>query len=267
MKKSIISLMIVAGAAMSTSAVAQGFTPSLPGGDITLGGTITTAMEGVYEGKVSSLNGLNATIRVGESEATITAPNHAGLLALRSIDGFDNTAHGRIANIKFDGKSLSDAAGGGRFTNGKIDLSLIVKNSENAEIGTVVVPVQVAAVSVTVDKHTKEASGESLSAIEDQYAFFGGLPYSPGASIQSYDGALGVVNSLFSDITAGFPEATLKATSAVAKSFGAADKTFYTAYAAGVTQGDTIHLTLNNPAANAGDVSWTASMPITVTYK
>ncbi|EFJ2838297.1 hypothetical protein G5G79_004516 [Escherichia coli] len=267
MKKNLIALMIAAGTVMSASAVAQDFEAGFGSGSIGFGGSITTPMAGVYEGKVSSLNGLDATIRVGAQEATIAVPANTGLLALRSINGFNANASNKLAKIEFDGQSLSDLAGSGNFRNGKIDLALPAKNTvDSSVIGTVTVPVQVAAISVIVDDNTQQASGQSMSAVSDRYAFFGGLPYQPSAAIQVYDEASAVINNLFPNITGNFPAVDTKVDRAEPKTFTASGKTFYTAYAAGVLQNDNVRLQLSQAADTAGVVSWVASVPVTVSY-
>ncbi|EOU9058642.1 hypothetical protein ACNZ55_004293 [Escherichia coli] len=267
MKKNLIALMIAAGATVSVSGVAHAFEPSFSGGNLSFGGTVTTPVAGVFEGKVSSLAGLDATIKAGASSVTIPVATDKGLLVLRSVSGgFDSSASNKIANITFNGKTLADAAGGSRFTEGKISLTLSAQNPDGHEIGTITLPIQVAGVSVTVDNAGGQALGESLVAGNASYAFHGGLPVKPAAAISSYDVALNVVDSMDPDATEYFPEATEKANTALSKTFMAENKTFHAAYAAGIRSGDDITLNLSSPAT-AGSVNWTASIPVVVTYK
>ncbi|EEQ8957270.1 hypothetical protein LFY73_004634 [Escherichia coli] len=268
MKKSLIALMIAAGATVSVSGVAHAFSPSFSGDNISFSGTLTTPVAGVFEGKVSSLTGLDATIKAGESSVTIPVATDKGLLVLRSVSGgFDSSASNKIANITFNGKTLAEAAGGSRFTEGKINLTLDAQNNNGVDIGTITLPIQVAGVSVTVDNTSAQALGESLVADSASYAFHGGLPVKPDAAISSYDVAFNTVGSMAPDATEYFPVATEKADAAVSKSFSAENKKFHAAYAAGIRSGDNITLNLSSPATAGAPVEWTASVPVVVTYK
>ncbi|EED0374213.1 hypothetical protein BMM44_004568 [Escherichia coli] len=268
MKKNLITLMIAAGVTVSASGVAHAYNSSFSGDSISLGGTVATPVESVYEGKVASLTGLDATIQVGLSSTTIAAPAHAGLLALRSIDGgFDNSATNKIANITFNGQKLSQAASVDRFTNGKIEMTLEARDSSsNTRIGDVVFPIQAAGVSVIVNKNTNDAIGESLFAYDASSAFFGGLPEKSDVAIQTYAEARSAIDNLFSDVTDYLPVTTSEGHTASSKSFTADGMLFNAAYAVGIAAGDNIVLNLDSPA-QAGSVAWTASIPVVVTYK
>ncbi|EFI6854888.1 hypothetical protein BCD22_003858 [Escherichia coli] len=265
MKKTLISLAVAAGAVMSVSSVANAYTPSFSNGDISLGGTISTPVQAaLYEGKVGSLSGLDATIPVGASTVTIAAPANAGLLALRSVAGFNNTASDRIANITFNGVSLLDAASGDSFSNGAIQMTLDVQDDTGSAIGDVVFPMQVAAVITT--EINGDVWGTSMFASADTHAFYGGLPTSASQAVTLYSDAVNVMNGLFSDVTANLPQITRESAKAEVKNFALADAVFNTAYAAGIVMGENITINLDNPATT-GSVAWTASMPIVVTYK
>ncbi|HFW6978509.1 hypothetical protein [Escherichia coli] len=267
MKKTLIALVVAAGATMSVSGVANAFTSAFPGGDISLGGTISTPVQGaVYEGKVGSLTGLDSNIPVGDTTVSIVAPANAGLLALRSVQGgFDNSASDKIANITFNGKTLVQAAGGS-FSNGAIDMTLDVQDATGNKIGDITFPMQVAAVSAIVDNADSSVAGASLYAYDNSRTYYGALPQKAAGAVSSYSDALSIMNGLFSDISDYLPQVTSEASTAEAKDFSATGKVFNTAYAAGIVAGNTITLTLDNPAT-AGDVSWTASMPVVVSYK
>ncbi|HCB9840027.1 TPA: hypothetical protein M2Q89_004920 [Escherichia coli] len=267
MKKTLIASVVATGLLSASGVANAAFESGYTGGDLSLGGTITTAAEGtVYEGKVGSVTGLDSTISVGDTSVSITAPANAGLLALRSVSGgFDSSASGKVASITFNGKTLIQAASGSSFSNGAIDMTLTAYNSDGDEIGTVTFPMQTAAVAVSVDNSTSAAVGASLYApASSGAAYYGGLPQTSSGVISSYSSALSVIDGLFSDASEYLPDTTAT-TSAGPKTFTASGTQFYTAYAAGIVEGQSITLTLNS-AATAGDVSWTASMPITVTY-
>ena len=268
MKKTLIALTVAAGAVMSVSGVANAYTPAFSNGDISLGGTISTPVQAsLYEGKVGSLTGLDATIPVGQTSATITVNGEGGLLALRSVEsGIVSTASDKIANITFDGKTLLDAASGTAFNSGVIDMTLDAHDSTGNKIGNIVFPMQVAAVTVTVDDAASTAVGASLYSPNDSTVFYGGLPKTKEGALQTYSGAMSKIEGLFTDIGENLPEITSQGAYAELKNFGAADKTFHTAYAAGINSGDTVTINLDN-AATTGDVSWTASLPVVVTYK
>lgn len=266
MKKTLIALAVAAGATMSVSGVANAFTSAFPGGDISLGGTISTPVQGVYEGKVGSLTGLDSNIPVGDTTVSIVAPANAGLLALRSVQGgFDSSASDKVANITFNGQTLIQAAGGS-FSNGAIDMTLDVQDSTGNKIGDITFPMQVAAVSAIVDNADSSVAGASLYAYDNSRTYYGALPQQAAGAVSSYSDALSIMNGLFSDISDYLPSVTSEASTPEAKDFNATGKVFNTAYAAGIVAGNTITLTLDNPAT-AGDVSWTASMPVVVSYK
>ncbi len=268
MKKTLIALAVAAGATMSVSGVANAFTSAFPGGDISLGGTISTPVQStLYEGKVGSLTGLDSEIPVGDTTVSIVAPANAGLLALRSVQGgFDSTASDKIANITFNGKTLTQAAAGEAFSNGAIDMTLDVQDADGKKIGGITFPMQVAAVSAVVDNADSSVVGASLYAPDDSSVYYGALPQQGGNAVSSYSDALSIINGLFSDISDYLPQVTSELSFPDAKDFSLTGKVFNTAYAAGIVAGNTITLTLDNPAT-AGDVSWTASMPVVVSYK
>ena len=267
MKKTLIALAVAAGATMSVSGVANAFTSAFPGGDISLGGTISTPVQGVYEGKVGSVTGLDSKIPVGDTTVSIVAPANAGLLALRSVQGgFDNSASDKVANITFNGKTLVQAAGGS-FSNGAIDMTLDVQDATTGnKIGDITFPMQVAAVSAIVDNADSSVAGASLYAYDNSRTYYGALPQQASGAVSSYSDALSIMNGLFSDISDYLPQVTSEASAPEAKDFSASGKVFNTAYAAGIVAGKTITLTLDTPATT-GDVSWTASMPVVVSYK
>ncbi|EGI3984092.1 hypothetical protein H3430_003898 [Escherichia coli] len=263
MKKTLIALSVAAGAVMSVSGVANAFTSAFPGGDISLGGTISTPVQGaVYEGKVGSLTGLDSNIPVGGTSVSIVAPANAGLLALRSIQGgFDNSASNKIANITFNGQILPQS-----FSHGAIDMTLDVHDATGNNIGGITFPMKVAAVSAIVDKTNASVAGASLYANNDRMAYYGALPQGQNSAVSSYSDALSIMNGLFSDISDYLPQVTSEDSTPSTKDFSATGKVFNTAYAAGIVAGETITLTLDTPATT-GDVSWTASMPVVVSYK
>ncbi|WP_407904686.1 hypothetical protein [Escherichia coli] len=267
MKKTLIALAVAAGGIMSVSGVASAFTPGFTGGDFSLGGTISTPVQGaLYEGKVGALTGLNSTIPVGDTTVSIAAPADAGLLALRSVQGgFDSAASDKIANISFNGRELREISGGS-FSNGVTDMTLDVQDANGNKIGNIYFPMQVVGVSAIVDKTDSSVAGASLYAFDDSTAYYGALPKTQQGAVSSYSDALNIMNGLFSDVSDYLPRVTSEATSAEAKQFTAADKVFNTAYAAGIVAGQTITISLDNPAT-AGDVTWSASMPVVVTYK
>lgn len=267
MKKTLIALAVAAGATMSVSGVANAFTSAFPGGDISLGGTISTPVQGaLYEGKVGSLTGLDSKIPVGDTTVSIVAPANAGLLALRSVQGgFDSTASDKIANITFNGKTLTQAAAGEAFSNGAINMTLDVQDADGNKIGGITFPMQVAAVSAVVNNAGSSVVGASLYAPDDRSVYYGALPLQANGVVSSYSDALSIINGLFSDISDYLPQVTSES-NPDAKDFSLTGRVFNTAYAAGIVAGNTITLTLDNPAT-AGDVSWTASMPVVVSYK
>lgn len=268
MKKTLIALAVAAGTVMSVSGAANAYTPSFSNGDISLGGTVSTPVQaGLYEGKVGTLVGLDATIPVGQTSATITAPTESGLLALRTVQGgFDSSASDKIANITFDGKELLAAASGSSFSGGSIEMTLEARNAEGNRIGDIVFPMQVSGVSVIVDNADASAIGESLYADSNAAVFYGGLPKTKQGAVQNYTDAIGKLTGMFPDIVDNLPSVTSEGTSAAVKGFTATGKTFNAAYAAGINSGETITLNLDN-AATSGSVDWTASMPVVVTYK
>ncbi len=267
MKKTLIALAVAAGATMSVSGVANAFTSAFPGGDISLGGTISTPVQStLYEGKVGSLTGLDSEIPVGDTTVSIVAPANAGLLALRSVQGgFDSTASDKIVNITFNGKTLTQAAAGKAFSNGAIDMTLDVQDDNGNKIGGITFPMQVAAVSAVVNNADSSVTGASLYAPDDRSAYYGALPQQGKDAVSSYSDALSIINGLFSDISDYLPQVTSEWSSPDAKDFSLTGRVFNTAYAAGIVAGNTITLTLDNPAT-AGDVHWTASMPVVVSY-
>lgn len=264
MKKTLIALAVAASAVSGMAHAA--YESSFTGGDISLSGTISTPVQGGYEGQVGSLPGLDATIEAGQTSATIPVTENVGLLALRTVQGgFTSDSSDKIANITFNGKTLNNL---GTFSSGSIvTMELTAQDSSGAEIGNIVFPMQVAAVSVVVDNDDQTVTGTSLFADADSQTFWGGLPTAQSKALGNYSDAITTISNMFSDIADDFPAVTVQETVAQPKTFTAENKTFNAAYAAGINSGANITLNLNDVTTAGTEVSWTASMPVVITYK
>ncbi|ECH8660673.1 hypothetical protein OY08_24360 [Salmonella enterica subsp. enterica] len=263
MKKTLIALAVAASAAVSGSAMA--WTANGTGGSVGLGGTLTPVEKVTpWEVKVgAAVNGLDANTQKGQKVVDVVVNKAIPVLGIRNanVAGFVGQS-GIKPQINFGGAVDIDG-----FTAGVTTLTLNVKDASNSEIGRMTVPFSAAAV---LNAQWGEAgnSNRTIYAADDIGSFFGGLGKSESAAIVDGTAALNLLNSLDADYLAKFTTGSSDAWDPAAngEKFSNADITYRASYGAGIEQGKTIKITLEQPVASDA-IAWKASLPVTISYQ
>ncbi|HGA9173122.1 TPA: hypothetical protein ACITTV_000844 [Salmonella enterica subsp. enterica serovar Saintpaul] len=256
MKKTLIALAVAASAAVSGSAMA--WTANGTGGSVDLGGTLTPVEKVTpWEVKVGdAVSGLDAQIQKGQKEVSIAVNKAIPVLGIRT----QTTAafHGQPGispQIDYGNAVNVDA-----FENGRAPVTLEVKNNTNAKIGTLTTSL---GASALMSYKAPDYNGYNHRYADTAgQAFFGGLPKN---AANAPDANIAV--NVFPDIDAHFTyqDAEYKSVEP-SVDFTNTEATYSAYYGAGVEQGNTIKITLDQAASGDAPVQWKASLPVTVTY-
>lgn len=265
MKKTLIALAVAASAAVSGSAMA--WVSNGTGGNVDLGGTLTP-VEKVTPWEVktgAAVTGLDAEIMKNQKVVKIALTKAAPVLGIRNKDsnGFRGKSGGELVPQISYGTAV-DING---FSSGVTTLTLDAFNKDGDKLGTMVAPFSAAAII----NWSSESSGRtgSLRAMASQHggAFFGGVGKTESSVPSSVDASHALISSLDSDYVAKFQFGNEKETRIQDnEDFHNETNIFRSAYGAGIEQGKTIELTLDNPAAGDAQIQWKASLPVTVSY-
>ncbi|EMD8585455.1 TPA: fimbrial protein [Escherichia coli] len=255
MKKTMIAL---AFGAITASGSAMAWVEGGSGGSVDLGGTITpdTTITSPWEVKVgSALTGLDAQISAGATSASVTVPGDSLVLGVRSKDGWFTGAPGIAPQLDYHG------AVSGTYSRGATDLTLDVKDANTDQtIGSLTTKLTTAAMG-----STRNATAEGhymLAAANAGDAFFGGLG-GVNAS-QLYGDPQGLAARVDSTVTEHYETAGSQRGIYTA-TFGATDAQYNAFYLSALETANAINIQLDNPVTS--DVSWKASLPVTVTYQ
>lgn len=265
MKKTLIALAVAASAVVSGSAMA--WTQNGTGGNVELGGTLTPAdVVTPWEVRVgSAVTNLDASIQTGTKTVTVNVPQSILALGIRTVSNQAFEGRTGIAPV-IDYSGAIDLAG---FSGGITTLTLKVKNkNDNTEIGTLTAPFYAAAVgSITGN-----------ASLSDRYTYMS--TYSASSYIRGFQGGLsakgdgGVDKSplsslalLSSDLLDNInPQGmTFSSSGGLSTNFASANK-YSAAYGAGILANNSITIELDSPATSES-VSWTASLPVMVSYQ
>ncbi|MHA6370194.1 F4 family fimbrial subunit [Escherichia coli] len=255
MKKTMIAL---AFGAITASGSAMAWVEGGSGGSVDLGGTITpdTTITSPWEVKVgSALTGLDAQISAGATSASVTVPGDSLVLGVRSKDGWFTGAPGIAPQLNYHG------AVSGTYSRGVTDLTLDVKDANTDQtIGSLTTKLTAAAMGST---QNASASGYYMMGANNAGdAFFGGLG---GTSVsQVYGDPQGLAARVDSTVTENFETAGSQ-TGIYPSTFAATDAQYNAFYISALETANAINIQLNNPVTS--DVSWKASLPVTVTYQ
>ncbi|HBA7811016.1 TPA: hypothetical protein J1535_004718 [Escherichia coli] len=253
MKKTLIALAVAASAAVSGSAMA--WTANGTGGSVDLGGTLTPAdVVTPWEVKVgAAVNGLDASIRKGDTKVDIPVKNTISVLGIRTIEtkAFVG-APGLSPQI-----SYGDAVNIDAFKASVAPLTLEVKDANDAKIG-----------SLTTDMFAQARSslkggwnGKFWNyASQSGHAFFGGVPKSKG-EVSSDDR----VAELMPEAEQHYVNQGVSDRGVDYTAVAASDVTYSAYYFSVIEKGKSIKITLDQPAG-ADAIKWKASLPVTVTY-
>ncbi|HGD8935258.1 fimbrial protein [Escherichia coli] len=257
MKKTLIALAVAASAAVSGSAMA--WTANGTGGSVELGGTVNVlSPNSPWEVKVGdAVNNLNAEIHSGDKKVVIPANREIPILGIRTVSNVPfHGQNGISPQIDF-GKAVNIDS----FQNGRADLTLDVKNDSDVKIGTLTTIFTSGAEGST--SNGQISSKFNLFAANPGDAFYGGLGKSndkisnEGWYIAHLFGAEYVQN--YNDQNGTF----------VAEGnhefFNNSQFTYSAVYAAGILDNANITITLEQPATS--NITWKASLPVSVTYQ
>lgn len=256
MKKTLIALAVAASAAVSGSAMA--WTPNGTGGSVDLGGTLTPVEKVTpWEVKVGdAVTGLDAQIQKGQKVVDVAVNKAIPVLGIRTI-----------ASTAFQGQpgispqiDYGNAVNVDAFENGRAPVTLEVKDDTNAKIGTLTTSLGASAL-VSV-KGSWSGFNHSYSDTAGQ-GFFGGLPknkaQTPDENI-AFNVMPGVADH-YIDQGVGYSKV------GVTTDFTNTEATYSGYYGAGIEQGKTIKITLDQAASGDAPIQWKASLPVTVSYQ
>ncbi|HAX3083367.1 TPA: hypothetical protein JWI13_004940 [Escherichia coli] len=256
MKKTLIALAVAASAAVSGSAMA--WAPNGTGGSVDLGGTLTPVEKVTpWEVKVGdAVTGLDAQIQKGQKVVDVAVNKAIPVLGIRTI-----------ASTAFQGQpgispqiDYGNAVNVDAFENGRAPVTLEVKDDTNAKIGTLTTSLGASAL-VSV-KGPWSGFNHSYSDTAGQ-GFFGGLPknkaQTPDENI-AFNVMPGVADH-YIDQGVGYSKV------GVTTDFTNTEATYSGYYGAGIEQGKTIKITLDQAASGDAPIQWKASLPVTVSYQ
>lgn len=263
MRKTLIALAVAASAAMSGSAMAAEWSNS-NSGVLALSGTLTP--ENVSNPWVikagDSVTGLDAQLKQGQKNVSFTLQDPVLALGIRTKE--NKAFHGGpgiAPQIDFNGAVDVNAS-----TNGKTTLTLEVKDQSNNKIGTLTAPFITAAIASLKEKDIKVHSYMSAFASDNgTRAFAGGLAKDWNKVAKK---PREILNQLSSEVMTNFDTQDLQySTSGVSSAFDEVASTVSAAYGAGILSGESVQIALDHVLDGSGPTPWTASMPITISYK
>ncbi|WP_157945667.1 hypothetical protein [Escherichia sp. MOD1-EC5949] len=259
MKKTLIALAVAASAAVSGSAMA--WTANGTGSSVDLGGTLTPEdVVTPWEVKVgAAVNGLDAKIRKGDKTVDIPVKNAIPVLGIRTqtTQAFQGQT-GISPQISYGNAVNVDA-----FENGRAPLTLEVKGADDSKIGTLTTSMGASSlVSVKNVNGGWNGYNFNYSSAEGD-GFFGGLPKEK-ARVASEDIAIKVMPEIAEKYTnQGVEEREIGSNTP----FTNTNATYSGYYGAGIEQGKTIKITLDQAASGDAPILWNASLPVTVSYQ
>lgn len=265
MKKTLIALAVAASAVVSGSAVA--WNPGGSGGTLNLGGELDIAGEKLpWDVAVGAgVKDLNAMLEKGAKSATIALKGDIPVLGLRLKGDTFYGKQGLSPNIDYGTAINVD-----KISNGVVDTRLDVKSEHGDVIGTMTVPLWIAAESMDITV-TQGRAGESISGLDRVMPFantkgdlfYGGVAKN-AKGVWNDKTAHDFMKRVFSDIDAHWQDFERDlSTPHVVKPVENNHK-YNGMYASAFPSGKNIVIKLNSPLQTS--TVWQASMPITISY-
>lgn len=262
MKKTLIALAVMSTVLTSGSAMA--WTANGTGGEVSIGGTLTPDNSPVWEVLLGSgISALDAELGKGVKQVTVPVDSNVLVLGIRSVSksGFKG-ATGITPVIEYTGINSWDSTGKGNIV-------LDIKDESGTKIGQLgakLTPGGVLSYKLTQTSEAVEQNLASSNGDANTSAFSGGfapaqtVPYSTLSAVKTF------IDSLGNNISANYTDlgATIKSDAPTTMTLTSPNATYSAYYGSGMIAGDNITLTLDNELTST--VSWTASMPVTVTY-
>ncbi|MEC9880291.1 fimbrial protein [Escherichia ruysiae] len=258
MKKTLIALAVAASAAVSGSAMA--WTANGTGGSVDLGGTLTPAdVITPWEVKVgAAVNSLDADIRKGDTKVSIPVKKAIPVLGIRTVE----------VGKTFQGQpgispqiSYGNAVDVNAFENGRVPLTLEVKNAGDVKIGTLT---STFASGSEASWSNHDSSGKfNVFAAKPGDGFFGGLAKSAD---KISDSSWAIAASILDEFVANYNDQNAPLENNKTEDFTKNSVKYSSFYGSGIQAGEEIKITLDQPAASDA-IAWKASLPVTVSYQ
>lgn len=258
MKKTLIALAVAASAAVSGSAMA--WTANGTGGSVDLGGTLTPAdVVTPWEVKTGdAVTGLDAQIKKGQKTVDIAVNKAIPVLGIRTQTTQVFQGQPGISPQIDYGAAVDVNA----FKNGRAPVTLEVKDDNTkAKIGTLTTSLGASAL-VSV-KGEWRAGYSYIYSGETGRGFFGGLPKNR-AQVPNENIALNVMPEVADHYTS---QDTPYSEVSFAPKFNDPVNAYSGYYGAGIEQGNTIKITLDQAVSGDAPIQWKASLPVTVFYQ
>ena len=257
MKKTLIALAVAASAAVSGSAMA--WTVNGDGGSVSLSGTVNVLSQNTpWEVKVGdAVNNLNAEIHSGDKKVVIPANREIPILGIRTVSNVPfHGQNGISPQIDF-GKAVNIDS----FQNGRADLTLDVKNDSDVKIGTLTT-ILTSGAEASVSNGTI-SSKYNVFAANPGNAFYGGVGKS---NDKIYDKGWFLANLISTDNVKNYKDqsGSYKPEGSIVN-FENPLFTYSAFYAAGILNNAVISIVLDDP--DKSNITWKASLPVSVTYQ
>ena len=260
MKKTLIALAVAASAAVSGSAMA--WTANGTGDSVDLGGTLSPA-DVVTQWEVKTGNGvttLNADVKKGQSVVNIAVKQAIPVLGIRTqtAEAFQGQP-GIYPKINY-----GNAVDVDNFAEGVTTLTLDVKEGD-AKIGTM--SVDFFAGAAVSRANVDGTPGDAYSAYSEDLAFSGGLGVASANIVNGLSEVIARVNAIDPEVGAHFNrQNSASVDNWRATAFEDVNTKYSAFYGSGIESGKTIRITLDKAVAGDADISWKASLPVTVSY-
>ncbi|WP_105492428.1 hypothetical protein [Escherichia coli] len=256
MKKTLIALAVAASAAVSGSAMA--WAPNGTGGSVDLGGSLTPVEKVTpWEVKVGdAVTGLDAQIQKGQKVVDVAVNKAIPVLGIRTqtTQAFPGQT-GISPQIDYGNAVNVDA-----FENGRAPVTLEVKDDTNAKIGTLTTSLGASAL-VSV-KGPWSGFNHSYSDTPGR-GFFGGLPKDKAQAPDE-----NIAFSVMPEVADHYiDQGVSSSVVGITTDFANTKATYSGYYGAGIEQGKTIKITLDQAASGDAPIQWKASLPVTVFYQ
>ena len=259
MKKTLIALAVAASAAVSGSAMA--WTANGTGNSVDLGGTLTP-VEKVTPWEVktgAAVTNLDAQVQKGQTSVIVNVNQAIPVLGIRNADaaGFKG---GKGINPQINYGSAVDIDS---MSSGVADVVLNV-TSDDQVIGTL--SAKLTAAAQANNGVAGAWNNVMIYAQSAGDAFFGGVGKSSSAvwnSTDAYSWAVGVFPGIADTWSDG--ETTYDGVAA-RFGFGSTNHTYHGYYASAISSGQKITINLNEAVSGDSNITWKASLPVTVTY-
>ncbi|HFP6864268.1 TPA: fimbrial protein [Escherichia coli] len=266
MKKTLIALAVATSAVVSGSVFA--WTPGDFNGSFEMGGQLTppTQTGNLWSVAVGNkVTDLNATLEAGQKDVSINVTNAIGILGIRPTENeMFNGQVGITPQISYGSAVNLDS-----FAQGIGTLTLPVKSGEQ-EIGTLTTKIYTGGILTWYEDY---GSGQTEGAARSTYAsvagkaFYGGVGKTEDAIDKDSSSVENNATTFFSDITNTYQNPSDYAGVAGEVDFGTSNGTYQLSglYVAGIKSGQTVDIALNSALTEV--TTWTASLPITVSYQ